>query len=244
MSACNDTPSGLIIKPEKFSYIEAKRGDIQEICANTLLVNGAPFGAAVKRNHVLIDYPSRHAGLGMSFVEFGIRQAWIEQNGTWTNVLSAPVLSGQLAPPFTRPDVTGEQSEEFFQFLNNAFVSNAELSPYFKRAEYRTADVGTVLGTNVGTVYSWGLVTSSAIDNYVLVLSRDDDAAPGANPHSWLLKYDNTAGPVAAAPGSYDWFAQVIDNVNAGDPSVAGWYAGYTGATGYHDPLGTDLTIG
>jgi hypothetical protein len=34
--SCNDTLSGLIAKPEKFSYIEAKKADIQELCANSI----------------------------------------------------------------------------------------------------------------------------------------------------------------------------------------------------------------
>jgi hypothetical protein len=33
MSSCNDTASGLVLKSEKFSYIEAKGADIQELCA-------------------------------------------------------------------------------------------------------------------------------------------------------------------------------------------------------------------
>jgi hypothetical protein len=38
--SCNDTQSGLITKPEKFSYIEAKGADVQELSFQTSFVGG------------------------------------------------------------------------------------------------------------------------------------------------------------------------------------------------------------
>jgi hypothetical protein len=245
MSACNDTASGLITKPEKFSYIEAKRGDLQVLCADNLLINGLAVGAANKRNHLLIDYPSRHGGAGVTSITFGIERAWVEQNGTWTQVLSAPLSSGALTTPLTRAtsNATGhEATQEFFDFLNNSFASNAELAPYFFRAEFRTGQITQTLV--IDDIYQFGLITSASITNYVLELSRADNNGAGNN-SSLLLKYDNTAGPVSAAPGTIAFNDQVLVNPNAGDPSAAGFYTGYSAVSpGYIDETASEQVIG
>lgn len=41
--SCNDTPSGLITKAEKFSYIEAKKADIQTLCADSISGGAAQY---------------------------------------------------------------------------------------------------------------------------------------------------------------------------------------------------------
>lgn len=46
MSSANDTPSGLIAKPEKFSYIECKKCDAQEVSASNMSASSLTLGFA------------------------------------------------------------------------------------------------------------------------------------------------------------------------------------------------------
>jgi hypothetical protein len=229
MSTCNDTASGLVQKPEKFSYIEAKRADMQTLATCELTVGGTTFQPNCQVKIPSPDKLSTHGGNVPNGVSLGydLLQVWIEvSGGAWQSIglSSLPIIGTQSITPHTLIDAaSADISQEFLDAMNAAIRADSEINQYFFNFS---------LPASPTSVNEACIASLPSLTNFVLVAKRNQDDGSTEN---FMYQMDTSANPSSTNPGSSFWY-DGSETLPVGTPDQAGFWAGYTKYNATFDP--------
>lgn len=224
--ACNDTPSGLIQKPEKFSYIEAKRADFDILATCGLSLNVRPnCQSKIPSPDSLLNHGGNLPN-GVS-LGFDVLQVWVQINGgAWQQLGTStlPYTGTQNITPHTLASAASPGvSQEFLDAMNAAFASDSEINQYL---------FAVTLPTNPSHPQEVCVAADPSVTNFVLVGKRNQDDGASEN---WIWQQDTSANPVSSNPGSSFWY-DTSETLPAGDPDAAGFWTNFTKYNGQFDP--------